>query len=469
MDTERALAEFCTGLDPAALPATVRERAELLLVDAIACALTGRLAPPRPDWEAACRAAFGRGCATVVAGPPLAPAGAVHLNAFQITATTMCDVYRPALCHVTPEVVPVVLAVGEEVGASGARMLTALAAGLEVTARLGRSLDYRAFRAAGWHAPGILGPFGAAAAAAVLLDLPAPALARAWGLALGQAGGTFAAIGSLGVKFHQANGALSGYLAARFAAAGIGGTQNAWTHRDGGLFAAYGGGEPDRVTAALGEHWELLNVSMRRWPAASSLQSMVEAVLELRCGDGLGAVERLEVRLPPAGFALCADKGWPDQGTALQSARWVAAVVLADGECWLEQFAPDRLADPAVGAFARTRVTVVADPALPDGAARVTAWPSRAARPATGGGVTAGRDDPACAPSTGRGDDPAGAVSIAGRDDAPGDPSRPLGRDEVLGKLARAAASEGRPERAERLRRLLAADWTAPELCERLS
>ncbi|MET7397979.1 MmgE/PrpD family protein [Dactylosporangium sp. NPDC005572] len=436
MDTERALAEFCTGLDPAALPATVREQAELLLVDAIACALTGRLAPPRPDWEAACRAAFGPGegsaRSTVVAGPPLAPAGAVHLNAFQITATTMCDVYRPALCHITPEVVPVVLAVGEEVGAPGDRVLTALAAGLEVTARLGRALDYRAFRATGWHAPGILGPFGAAAAAAVLLDLPAPALARAWGLALGQAGGTFAAIGSLGVKFHQANGALSGYLAARFAAAGIGGTEHAWTHGDGGLFAAYGGGEPDRVTAALGEQWELLNVSMRRWPAASSLQSMVEAVLELRCGD----VERLEVRLPPAGFALCADKGWPDQGTALQSARWVAAVVLADGECWLEQFAPDRLADPAVGAFARTRVTVVSDPALPDGAARVTAWPSG---------------------------------STGGRDDAPGDPPRPLGRAEVFGKLARAAASEGRPERAERLRRLLAADWTARDLCERLS
>ena len=61
--------------------------------------------------EAALRSTDGPGsCAVVAASGGWALLGAVALNAYQITAYTMCDVYRPALCHVTPEVVPASLA-----------------------------------------------------------------------------------------------------------------------------------------------------------------------------------------------------------------------------------------------------------------------------------------------------------------------------------------------------------------------
>ena len=147
---------------------------------------------------------------SVIGGGHLSLAGATLLNGYLITATTMCDVHRPIMTHITPEIVPPALAIAERDGLSGRDLLVAVAAGCEVTTRIGIGLDYPVFRARGWHGPGILGPFGAAAAVGSLIGFDAETMARAFGLAGSQAGGTFAAWGTPTVKFHQCRGALSG-------------------------------------------------------------------------------------------------------------------------------------------------------------------------------------------------------------------------------------------------------------------
>jgi 2-methylcitrate dehydratase PrpD len=302
---------------------------------------------------------------------------AAFVNGFQITAFTMCDVYRPALCHVTPEVVPAVLAVAERDGVPGTTVLAALAVGLEVTTRLGLGIDYPRFRANGWHAPGVIGTIGAAAAAARVLGLDDRRTRQAMGLGVSQAAGTFAAIGTPAVKFHQARGAVSGLWAASFAANGIGGSERALTHPDGGLFETYaGGGRPDRVLDRLGEEWQLEQISLRRWPAASSLQSLVDCMLVAEA-HGLDGVESVEVTLPQASYDLCAARGWDDQLSAMQSARYVAAVVLRDGQCWIDQFTNRRRADHAIDGFARNRVTVHCDPDLPTAGSAGAGTPAR--------------------------------------------------------------------------------------------
>src|SRR3712207_7543071 len=47
---------------------------------------------------------------TVLAGHPSSLAGAALINGYQVTAVTVCDIHRPTLCHVTPEVLPPALA-----------------------------------------------------------------------------------------------------------------------------------------------------------------------------------------------------------------------------------------------------------------------------------------------------------------------------------------------------------------------
>ena len=95
--------------------------------------------------------------------------------------------------------------------------LVALVAGMEVMTRIGIGTDYPVFRAKGWHGPGTLGPFGAAAAVGRLRGLDSETMAKAFGLAGSQSAGTFAAWATPTVKFHQCRGALSGLMAALLA------------------------------------------------------------------------------------------------------------------------------------------------------------------------------------------------------------------------------------------------------------
>ena len=371
---EAVLSTWASSLEAGDLPVHVTDRVKLLLLDAIASACAGRLTADREAMAAAAAAFAGPGDATIIGGGTLSLAGATLLNGYQVTAATVCDVHRPTLCHVTPVVVPPVLAIAEAHEADGPTVLNALAAGFETVVRVGLSTDYPAFRARGWHSPGVVGPFGAAVAVSRLLGLDATATRHALGHAGSQAAGTFAGLGTAQVKLHQARGGMSGLLAALLAANGLDASAHILTAADGGLYASYaGGGNPDQVTEGLGERWELLSISLRRWPAASSVQAVVQATLALAGkwpGDAAD-VRGMRVGLPEASFRLNGGATWHDQLGAFQSARYVAAVVLHDRQCWLGQFSPERISDPALGEYARVRVRVEIDASLQPGAAVV--------------------------------------------------------------------------------------------------
>lgn len=404
MSLEVELSRFVAELEWDDLPALVQDRVLDIWADTVANALAGRRAATTPVVQQLAAQLCGSGDATVIGGLPLSPTGAAFLNGHQITAFTMCDVYRPALCHITPEVVPAVLGAAEMALTSGREILTGVAIGLEVTSRLGQGVDYPRFRQRGWHSPGTIGTIGAACAAARVLGLNDRGIRAAMGLGASQASGTFAALGTPAVKFHQARGAVSALWAALFTVDGLGGTEQALTHPDGGLLAAYcDGGAPERVTADLGVHWELMEVSLRRWPAASSLQSLVGALLD---GPEF-AVERVdgvEISLPPTPFAMCAQMGWDDELTAMQSARYVASVVLHDRQCWIEQFGAARRGDRVIGEFASDIVTVVCDDTLA---------PTEV--------VVRIRQD--------------GELTTLRRGNAPGEPGEPLTREQIGAKL----------------------------------
>lgn len=431
-DVEGRLADFALGTEWGQVPAPVQDRVLDLVLDAFACGLTGRVASGRDAFASAARAVFGDGGGRVpvIDGGYHAPAVATMLNGWQITATTMCDVYRPAMCHITPVVIPAALAA---LGRRSTRdeFLGSIAVAMEVMVRLCSAMDPEAYLGTRWHAPGVIGPYGSATAVARMRGLDPTVLRRAWGLAGLQSAGTFSAIGSPGVKFTQARAALAGVVAAEFAAAGHGGSDRVLAHPDGGLFDAYGGGDPPQAITGLGTDWRLLDISLRRWPAASSLQTVVDSVLALSDQDPADP-DAIEIALPPMSYRLCATPGWESELSALQSARWVAAVVWTDRDCWTDQFTAERRADRAVAALA-SRVRVIEDPALRPGAAEVTSVRNRVSR-------------------------------TEYREHMPGAPERPLSRPEIVAKLIRAT----REDRAARLIALFD-EWSADGLCDALA
>lgn len=367
-ETTHVLARFASGLRYEDLPEKVREHCKHLLLDALACALAGNQGEETPQMTALAEAIAQSKESSVIAGGRLSLAGATLLNGYLITAVTMCDAHRPTMAHVTPEVVPPALAIAERDDLSGRDLLVALAAGCEVLTRVGIALDYAVFRPRGWHAPGVLGPFGAAAAVGRLRGLKPEAMARAFGLAGSQAAGTYAAWGTPSVKFHQCRGALSGLLAALLAETNFVATKEFLTAKDGGLFNTYGdGGKPERATADLGKRWELGQIALRAWPSASLQQGLNTALFDIIEKNEIDPanVKKLRVAMAPAAYDYHGKlPNYKGKFEALISAHYTAAVILHDRALTLAQFEPTRYDDPKVRRFAEQQIEIKPDPTL---------------------------------------------------------------------------------------------------------
>jgi 2-methylcitrate dehydratase PrpD len=374
-DPTKDLATFFADLRYESLPAAVRERVVDIVLDTVASAIAGRRGDETAQIETLAATIGGPRDATVIAGPPAALAGATLVNGYQITAVTVCDIHRPTLCHVTPEVVPPALAVAEQRDLGGRDLLTAVAAGLETVVRVGAGMRYPSMRARGWHSPGVIGPFGGAAAIASLLGLEQARFHNALSLAGTQAAGTFAHWGTPTIKFHQSRGALSGLLAGLLAEQGFPAGPEILTNGHGGLFNLYSdGGDPAAAVARLGDDWLLETISLRLWPAASSIQSVITAMLalveqhELRPED----VARIEVGLSKTVHDMHGSLPWDNKFRALLSTPYVTGVVLHDRRCWFQQFEPGRIADPGLDRFIRERIWVGADETVEGTGAVVT-------------------------------------------------------------------------------------------------
>jgi 2-methylcitrate dehydratase PrpD len=361
----QTLAQFATALRYEDIPQRVRDHCKNLLLDTLACAVAGRLGEETGQIAAFASALAQSSESSVIGGEAMSLAGATLLNAYLVTATTMCDVHRETMTHVTPEIVPPALAIAERDGLNGRALLTAIAAGCEVTTRIGVGTDYPKFRARGWHGPGIFGPFGAAAAVGSLLKFDADTMAGAFGLAGSQAAGTFAAWGTPTVKFHQCRGALSGLMAALLAQQKFVATREFLTAKDGGLYNTYvDGGKPNAAVADLGQRFELEQIAMRLWPSATLIQGMNTALFDIieKHKIDTARVRKVRVGLSQQAFAMHGGFGaYKAKFEALLSAHYTAAVILHDRTLTLAQFEPGRYDDSKLRRFAAEQVDVRAD------------------------------------------------------------------------------------------------------------
>jgi 2-methylcitrate dehydratase PrpD len=425
MQPTTALAQFVAGLGLEDIPVSTRERVKELLLDAVGCALAGHRGEETPQVEALAAALGASQESSVLGGEPRSLIGATLLNAYLVTAITACDVYRPAHCHMTPEIVPPALAIAERDGLDGAALLTALAAGLEVAVRVSIGLHYPAFRARGWHSPGVVGPFGAAAAVGKLLGLDAERQRMAFGLAGSQSAGTFAAWGTPTVKFHQCRAAVSGLLAGLLAEQDFRASEEILAHPDGGLFSAYTDQpRPTEMLEQLGQRWELEQISLRLWPTGSPLQVLITALFEIIEQHDLrvAEVERVRVRLDPQVYAGHGHFPAPS-GTfeALLSTHFVTAVVLHERQAWLDQFGPARYNDPGLRRFCQERIEVSADPKLSGWACQVEVLRTN------------------------------GQELKVRTERARGDPARPASRSELIAKFEQCAEGRLSGSEAERI------------------
>ncbi len=367
-ETTAVLAQFASALKYEDIPQRTREYCKDILLDTLACAVAGHQGEETHQLAALASGIAQSTESSVIGGDRLSLAGATMLNGYLITAVTMCDIHRSTLTHVTPEVIPPALAIGERDGSSGRDLLVAIALGCEITTRVGLGLNYPEARKRGWHGPGVIGPFGSAAAVGRMIGLDPIRMAKAFGLAGSQSAGTFAAWGTPTVKFHQCRGALSGLMAALLAQQDFLATGEFLTHQDGGLFNTYSnGGTPAAATDQLGQRWELEQIALRLWPSASTIQGFITAMFDLVEKHDLKPAQVKKVSVKMGKTAVDMHGIFPrykSKFDALLSTHYAAAVILHDRELSLAQFEPARYDDAKLRKFAAEQVDVSIDQAL---------------------------------------------------------------------------------------------------------
>lgn len=373
--TER-LAAWSGGVTLADVPPPVRHAASRHLLDgigvAVAAARTGAAGPAL---------AVARG----LGGPPEAVllgdtrrVGAVAAafgTGVLVHALDFDDTHAEGLVHATAAVLPTALAVGQQVGASGADVLVAAVVGYEVVCRLAAGSPH-GFHARGLHATAVCAPLAAAAVAAKLLRLDEPATVDALGIAGSSSGGLleFLATGASTKQLHPGSAALSGILAARLAAAGSSGPRSV-VEGTQGVYAALSAGpvDPDRVVRGLADGlgapgtWETQALTIKPYPCCQLMHGALDAGLQL-LADGVRPVDVAEllVQLHPDSLAVVGTDapGKTEPRTAYEAKfalPWTLGALLLDGRVALDTYAAPSLVRPAVLDLAR-RVRCVAVP-----------------------------------------------------------------------------------------------------------
>jgi 2-methylcitrate dehydratase PrpD len=213
--------------------------------------------------------------------------------------------------HPTVPVLPALLALVEGSGASGRdvtgrELLAALVAGIELECRLGMLVGAGHY-AAGFHATGTLGSFGAAAACAHLLGLDEAGWLSAMGLAGTQAAGLKSGFGTMAKPLHAGRAAAAGLLAATLARAGFT-AQPAVLEVAQGFAATHACAEPTLAALERQPSHLLIRDTLFKYHAACYLtHAAIEAAAELRREHALDPekITAVEIEVNPVLFGVC--------------------------------------------------------------------------------------------------------------------------------------------------------------------
>ena len=145
---------------------------------------------------------------------------AAMINGAASHALDYDDVNKRLHGHPTVPVVPALLAIAEQNGASGRDLLEAFCVGYEVECLIGEMMGLAHYDH-GWHATATVGTFGAAAGASRLLGLNANQATMAIGIAGTQAAGLKSMFGTMCKPLHAGKAAMNGLMAARWAGRGF--------------------------------------------------------------------------------------------------------------------------------------------------------------------------------------------------------------------------------------------------------
>jgi len=267
--------------------------------------------------------------------------------------------------HPSASAVPTALAMAEMCGGiSGKEFITAVAVGQD----LGERINIASTRG-GFDTTGTCWVFGATAVAGKILILDEDKMAHALGIAFNRAAGSFQSNvdGALVVRVIEGFSSSSGVLSALLAQKGITGTRNT-LQGQWGFFPLFSRDEGDikALTDSLGERFEGVRFTVKKYPSCGATLSGTDAVLDLVADHDIkpGEVSEIIARAPARIYDLV---GHPftirdnPQVDAQFSLQYTMANALVRGLPRLEHFTEKLIKDPEVLKIAQ-KIRPILDP-----------------------------------------------------------------------------------------------------------
>ncbi|MCG6894319.1 MAG: MmgE/PrpD family protein [Desulfobacteraceae bacterium] len=340
-----------------------------LVMDSLGVVFPGSRAPGCPEIVELLRSWQSRAGASVMltdvcAPPPMA----AMANSAMMHALDFDDTLDASALHTFVSVLPAALAAAEHRGGvDGRELITALVLGVDVICRISLAID----RPLSWIRTATCGSFGAAAAAGKILGLNREEMANAFGVVYAQTSGNAQGLieGRLVKRMQPGFAASAGVLSAFLAARGVTGSQRFLTGPYG-YYSLYERDDyhPERITASLGEHFTVGDLSIKPFPCCRMTHSAIAAALKAR--ERIASAEEIaHIRMSVSSMvAEMVGKpfrvGTNPQVDAQFSIPYTTACALIRGDVFLVDFEVDRISDPAVQELAR-RVQVLPSPELP--------------------------------------------------------------------------------------------------------
>jgi 2-methylcitrate dehydratase PrpD len=298
------LSRFAATIDAARLDAAVIKAVKTNILDTLSCALAGSSAKAIPEVTGLVREWGGAAQADMwVYGGKFPAHHAAWVNSGMAHARDYDDTHDAAILHAGISCVPAAIAAAQLRGKlSGAELIAAVAAGLEVICRLGIAVKVDIYSS-------LLGYFGATAAAGRALGLTENEMLNAFGIVYSSVAGNHQVTrdASLMKRLQPGLAAQAAVVAVQLARRGIRGAQHVFEGADG-FFRVYLQGRVDRnvVTADLGKRYELLNLSYKPYPCCRDTHTTIDAVLQLRAQAPrpAGDIESIRVGVTAPGYQM---------------------------------------------------------------------------------------------------------------------------------------------------------------------
>lgn len=248
------------------------------------------------------------------------------------------DCHEKSISHPGVIVIPTALALGQHQDISGRCLMEAVVGGYEIQGRIGRGLILPGFPKNGLRPASVVGPFGSAAAAGLILGLSHEQIADALSIVANTVSGVmeFSISGTEDICIQNCYSVKNGLMAAFEAKAGIGGASTILDGRFGLACALNGGLAFDKSVLNNPDSYEIDDTFIKMYPCCGHVLPTAQAIAEIMASQRIQTHEvdsiRIGTREVGKLFPGCDNPG-PFEGivSAMMSHQFAAASAIVKG------------------------------------------------------------------------------------------------------------------------------------------